>query len=165
MPGCSASADRRPQAPEGDPPVVCTVGTSTRSLDEFVALLAARGIDLCLDTRRFPTSTRFPHFARAPLEAALRARGIQYVWMGQTLGGYRTGGYEAHMATPLFHRGLEEAEALLQAHRGVILCSERFPWRCHRRFVARALAERGWRVVHLIDRDRTWEPKAVGRRA
>jgi uncharacterized protein (DUF488 family) len=84
--------------------------------------------------------------------------------MGETLGGYRTGGYEAYMATPLFRQGLDEAEALLSQRCGVLLCSERFPWRCHRRFIARALVARGWRIIHLIDRDRTWEATPAGSR-
>jgi hypothetical protein len=34
------------------------------------------------------------------------------------------------------------------------LCAERLPERCHRRFIARSLEERGWQTVHLIDADR-----------
>ncbi|MCI0369960.1 MAG: DUF488 domain-containing protein [candidate division NC10 bacterium] len=39
-----------------------------------------------------------------------------------------------------------------------ILCAERLPWRCHRRFIASALRLRGWEVVHTVERDRTCAP-------
>ncbi|RLA77996.1 MAG: DUF488 domain-containing protein, partial [Deltaproteobacteria bacterium] len=41
---------------------VFSVGTSTRSIEEFIALLKEHGIRVAVDVRRFPTSRRFPHF-------------------------------------------------------------------------------------------------------
>ncbi|MGH2375556.1 MAG: DUF488 family protein [bacterium] len=77
------------------------------------------------------------------------------------LGGFRKGGYETHMQTPLFQRGLDEREGLIRERRGAILCSESLPWRCHRRFIARALAARGWRVLHIIDAAHVVESKGI----
>jgi uncharacterized protein (DUF488 family) len=39
----------------------------------------------------------------------------------------------------------------------VILCAERLPERCHRRFIARSLEERGWKVAHIIEENRILE--------
>ena len=39
------------------------------------------------------------------------------------------------------------------------ICAERFPWKCHRRFIALSLQERGWQVMHIIEKDRIWRPK------
>ena len=40
-----------------------------------------------------------------------------------------------------------------------IVCAERLPWRCHRRFIARELEKRGWKVNHVLDKERSWIPK------
>ncbi len=137
-------------------PTAYTLGTSTRSPEEFLDCCRAFGIARIVDVRRFPTSRRFPHFAQAAFAALLQAAGIAYVHLGETLGGFRTGGYEAHTASGDFRRGLARLEALLREAPGAVVCSERFPWRCHRRFIARELEARGWEVVHIIDPRRTW---------
>lgn len=127
---------------------IYTLGTSTRTLEEFLDLLRDHGIRTAVDVRRFPTS-RFSHFTREALEASLRREGIGYLWLGDLLGGYRKGGYEAYMATEDFERGLSRLKAIAQEGTTAFFCSERFPWRCHRRFIALRLREEGWEVVDL----------------
>ena len=53
-------------------------------------------------------------------------------------------------------RSADELIALLRAS-GLELVADvrRWPWRCHRRFIARALEGRGWRVIHLLDVGKT----------
>ena len=140
-----------------DEQVVYTVGTSTRTMEEFLALLQRYGVRLVVDVRRFPVSRRYPHFDRAALAGCLRAAGIDYYYLGAELGGYRTGGYEAFTATPLFRAGLERLTELAAAGPAAVMCSERFPWKCHRRFIARHLARAGWRVVHILESGRKYE--------
>jgi uncharacterized protein (DUF488 family) len=41
---------------------VWTVGHSTRTLEAFVAVLDAHGIEAAVDVRRFPGSRRLPQF-------------------------------------------------------------------------------------------------------
>ena len=72
-------------APAG---TVWTIGHSTRGPDEFLAVLAAHGLQAIADVRRFPGSKRHPHFAREALEASLPSEGIRYQWLPQ-LGGRR----------------------------------------------------------------------------
>ncbi len=139
-------------------PTAYTLGTSTRTPEEFLACCRAFGIARIVDVRRFPTSRRFPHFVRAAFAAFLQAGGIAYVHLGEALGGFRTGGYEAYTASGEFRRGMARLEALLRETPGAVVCSERLPWRCHRRFIARELEARGWAVVHIIDPRRTWVP-------
>lgn len=137
-------------------PVIYTVGTSTRSLEEFLDLLRAYGIEAVLDVRRFPTSRRYPHFSSASLASSLAASGITYHYLGDSLGGYRREGYEAYTRTPAFRQGLEQAMDVAARGRAAIMCCERFPWRCHRRFIAGHLADLGWQVVHILDHQRTY---------
>ncbi|NPV60313.1 MAG: DUF488 domain-containing protein [Actinobacteria bacterium] len=140
---------------------IFTLGTSTRSLEDFIDILLSRGISRVCDVRSFPASRRYPHFAREPLSAALEQAGIAYVWMGESLGGYRKGGYEAHMRGPVFLAGLEELERMAAEEPTALVCAEMHPWKCHRRHIATALRERAWRVVHIIDAKRDWVPSPV----
>lgn len=139
-------------------PVIYTLGTSTRTFLEFLEILKRYDIALVVDVRRFPASRRYPHFNRPGLAAQLSANGIAYHYLGEKLGGYRPGGYKAYTRTETFREGIEELASLAKRTPTAILCSERFPWKCHRRFIAAALAAEGWRVVHIIDAGKTYVP-------
>ena len=139
-------------------PRIYTLGSSTRSAAEFLEALAAFGVRTVVDVRRFPVSRRYPHFGGEALARLLRDAGAAYAWLGEDLGGYRSGGYEAYRETEGFRRGLHRLETLAAGSPTAILCAERLPWRCHRRFIATALRRRAWEVVHILERDRTWAP-------
>ncbi|HEX5866059.1 MAG TPA: DUF488 domain-containing protein, partial [Beijerinckiaceae bacterium] len=55
-----------------------TIGHSTRSLDEFVALLRASEIEMLVDVRAIPRSRRNPHFNKDCLPDSLRDVEIGY---------------------------------------------------------------------------------------
>jgi uncharacterized protein (DUF488 family) len=137
---------------------IYTLGSSTRTPAEFLAALAAFGVRTVADVRRFPQSTRYPHFGADTLAELLAGAGAAYAWLGDDLGGYRAGGYPAYRETAPFLRGLARLEALARRSPTAILCAERLPWRCHRRFIATALRRRGWEVVHIVEPDRVWAP-------
>ncbi|MDI6744208.1 MAG: DUF488 family protein [Thermodesulfovibrionales bacterium] len=48
----------------------------------------------------------------------------------------------------------------LRARNTVIICAERFPWKCHRRWIARDLHRRGWQIEHIIDKGKVWTPRS-----
>lgn len=146
-----------PPNPEGRK-TIYSLGTSHRSFEEFVQLLREHAIEVGVDLRSVPTS-RYPHFTREALSRGLESEGIRYVYLGEALGGFRKGGYLRHMATDAFQRGLERLERIGQEKRTAFFCSERFPWRCHRRWISRELLRRGWRVLHLLGPGETWEPR------
>jgi uncharacterized protein (DUF488 family) len=58
---------------------VYTVGHSTMTIDEFLALLSGYGIQVLAVVRRCPASRRHPHFNREPLAAPLERAGIEYL--------------------------------------------------------------------------------------
>ena len=136
---------------------IYTLGTSNRSPEEFFGLLRTYGIEMVADVRSFPTS-RFPQFRREVLALSLGEAGFGYAYLGKELGGYRREGYEAYTQTYDYLQGIERLERLGSRCRCAVLCAERLPERCHRRFIARSLEERGWKVVHIIEEDRTSEP-------
>ena len=120
-------------------------------------LLWSLNVEVVVDVRRFPTS-RFDHFKREELSRLLKGEGFSYVYLGEELGGYRRGGYEAYLG----RQGLEKLEELARQMRVVVLCAERLPWRCHRRFIGQELGRDGFWVEHVIDEKRRWVPRAVG---
>ena len=141
-----------------------TVGHSTRTSDELLAVLRAAGIEEVVDVRRFPASRRFPQFGREPLARALLAAGIAYAHE-EDLGGRRTPrrdspntfwrvegfrGYADHMATPAFAAALDRVLEKARARRVAVMCAEALPSRCHRQLVADAAVVRGVAVTHLI---------------
>jgi uncharacterized protein (DUF488 family) len=142
---------------------IYTIGHSTRSADEFTALLADAGVSRVADVRAFPSSRRHPQFNRAAMSAWLKDAGIDYVHMPD-LGGRRSPapgspnrgwreaafqGYADHMASEPFARALAELEAAARASPTAIMCAEAVWWRCHRRLIADALVVHGWRAEHL----------------
>jgi uncharacterized protein (DUF488 family) len=143
--------------------IIYTVGHSTLSLNDFLALLRAHGIERLVDVRRFPGSRRHPHFGAGPLARALAEARIKYQHEPE-LGGRRTPaaaspnsawrsagfrGYADYMATPAFAAALERLLVQAAADRTTIMCAEAVPWRCHRQLIADALVARGYEVGHI----------------
>jgi uncharacterized protein (DUF488 family) len=144
-----------------DTKTIYTLGTSTRSMEDFFSALETYQIHCISDVRRFPKSRRYPHFNRDHLEAEAKDRTLFYQWLGDLLGGYRSGGYEAYMREVSFQRGLQTVEHLAKKLSTVLICAERLPWKCHRFKIYHRLTERGWNVIHIIERDRIWQPDDV----
>ncbi len=135
-----------------------TVGTSTRTPEEFLELLQHYGIVHVVDVRRFPTS-RQEHLKKEHLQRLLETKDIRYTYLGDLLGGFRKGGYEEYMKTEPFKQGVQRLLEIAATEPTVMICAERLPWRCHRRFIAVAAEVKGFEVVHIIEKDRTWIPR------
>lgn len=141
------------------PPSICTIGSSTRPFTEFLALLQSHQVATLVDVRIYPYSKRYPHFSKDLLEEMLPSGSVRYLYLGRELGGYRRGGFEAYMRTAEFASGIDALEVIGQDAKAAFMCCERFPWKCHRRFIAAELEQQGWQVIHIIDKDRTWQSK------
>ena len=131
--------------------VLWTVGYGNRSVEEFVALLEEHKIEALVDVRSFPTS-KIEHFKGEEMERWLPEHGIEYVWLGKELGGYRRGGYEAHMKTELFREGVEKLLEFAGQRRACIMCMEKNPKYCHRRFLTAYLESKGVEVIHILEK-------------
>jgi uncharacterized protein (DUF488 family) len=142
----------------------CTLGHSTRSLDEFVAVLQAHSVQTLVDIRSFPMSRRLPHFNREALEKALAEAGIRYVWLKE-LGGRRKKlrddspnvalrnesfrNYADYMLTEEFRSGAAELIKLAEQSRTAYMCAERVYFHCHRMLVSDWLVAHGHEVLHI----------------
>lgn len=136
---------------------IYTLGTSRRSEEDFIEILLFYDIKTVIDVRRFPKS-KLQTFNKEYLQELLKKEGIKYLFLGLELGGFRKGGYEAYANTDEFRSGIDKLEKSV-IDNSVILCAERFPWKCHRRWIAKELHKRGWIVEHIIDKGKVWIPK------
>jgi uncharacterized protein (DUF488 family) len=142
-----------------------TVGHSTRTLDELVAVLRAHGVGAVADVRLIPKSRRYPHFNADLLAASLPERGLRYLPF-RSLGGRRRPlkdspnmgwrnesfrGYADYLATDAFKTALAELLAVASEVATAIMCAEAVPWRCHRSLIADAALVRGWRVFDIMN--------------
>lgn len=147
---------------------VWTIGHSTRTLDDVIALLQANGIRSLVDVRTVPKSRRHPHFAGDALASSLPRAGIAYHHL-PALGGLRKPrrestnlgwqhesfrGYADYMQTDAFVGALTELEIIAAASPTAVMCAEAVWWRCHRRLIADALVARGHDVRHIISTGR-----------
>src|SRR5256712_9972302 len=114
-----------------------TIGHSTRSFEEFHALLAEHRIQFLADVRHFPTSQRVPWTAKTSLAKALSERGIAYEHV-EALGGFRRArpdsvnlgwrnsgfrGYADHIATAEFSAGLGLPLPIASGRRAPAICA------------------------------------------
>jgi uncharacterized protein (DUF488 family) len=148
-----------------DPGKLYTIGHSTRTLDDFIALLKREGVSHLVDVRAFPTSKRYPHFNQSNLTESLAANGIRYTHFPE-LGGRRKvrrdshntlwrnagfRGYADYMETREFSNALDDLLELASSEPTAIMCAEAVPWRCHRSLISDAAVARGFRVYHILD--------------
>ena len=140
--------------------VLWTVGHSNHPLDTFLDLLRRHEIQVLVDVRSSPYSGYCPHFNIEQLKPAVKAAGIQYLYLGDSIGGRAEGAefydedgrvlYGKVAATEAFKQGIERLMKGIRDYRIAILCGEEDPTNCHRRLlVGRVLGERGVRVMHL----------------
>jgi uncharacterized protein (DUF488 family) len=145
-------------------PIICTIGHSTRPVDEFVAMLNAHGVTRLIDVRTVPKSRHNPQYNSDALALRLQDAGIGYEHM-KALGGLRhprkdsrnTGwrnesfrGYADYMQTVEFASALDALMGAAAHERVAVMCAEAVPWRCHRSLIADALTAHGYRVEHIM---------------
>ena len=148
-----------------------TIGHSTRTIEEFVALLRTAQVTLVVDIRAVPRSRTNPQYNKDSLPHSLAEYGIAYQHIAE-LGGLRGKAknvpsdvngfwnnqsfhnYADQALTESFHRALDKLIKLGHAQRSAIMCSEAVWWRCHRRLVADNLIARGENVFHLMGNDK-----------
>jgi len=127
---------------------VFTIGYGGRRFDDFVALLQQHGISLVVDIRRFPRS-KMPEYNKESIEAKLPQFGISYIWIGETLGGLRRGGYPKYMESDDYQAGITKLLELAEQGNIVLMCKERTDAACHRRYIVETLTNNGIITIPL----------------
>ena len=139
---------------------IVTIGHSRHPAAHFFALLARHQIEILVDVRSQPYSRFSPQFNRSQLELALKDQGLEYVFLGQSLGGrpegselYNADGslnYARRAVEQDFLAGIEEVLRLAADKRVVLFCAEADPMKCHRwLLVGKSLVSRGVSIIHI----------------
>jgi uncharacterized protein (DUF488 family) len=151
-----------------EPHIVQTIGHSTRTIEEFIALLQAHAVTRVVDVRTVPRSRHNPQFNRETLPVSLQPAGIGYVHVAELGGlrhttrdsiniGWRNAsfrGYADYMQTPEFQQAIDQLIQLANQDRIAVMCAEAVPWRCHRSLIADALLVRGIRSEDIMSATR-----------
>lgn len=148
-----------------------TIGHSTRSVEDLVALLRQAQVQLVVDVRTVRRSRTNPQFNSDVLPASLSAVGIDYTHVA-ALGGLRGPlreipppvngfwtnqsfhNYADYAMTEAFRAGLAKLRKLGHAQRCAVMCAEAVWWRCHRRIIADYLIAAGETVFHILSKAR-----------
>jgi len=146
---------------------IWTIGHSTRSTEEFLALLHDHAIDSLVDVRSYPGSRRCPQFGRETMSVWLADDAITYQHASD-LGGRRNRqpdvdpainaawrnasfrNYADYTLGNEYQAGIVQLAIMAQTSRVAFMCSEALPWRCHRSLIANTLVARDWAVHHLM---------------
>ncbi len=137
-----------------------TIGHSTHSIEQFLALLEKHSITAVCDVRSAPYSRINPQFNRETLRDALAQKGISYVFLGKELGArprdpkcYREGKvrYDLLAKSDSFRRGLDRVKSGSRKYRIALMCAEKDPLHCHRTIlVSRELSKQGFEICHIL---------------
>ncbi|MBI2875313.1 MAG: DUF488 domain-containing protein [Candidatus Tectomicrobia bacterium] len=141
--------------------ILYTVGHGNATIDQFLDLLRQHHIDVLVDVRTQPYSRYASQFNRDPLRASLQQVGIQYLYLGDALGGrpadvqyfWADGkvNYDRLTKAPFYLEGLERLKKQAEGHRVAVLCSEADYRKCHRYWlITRSLVGEGVEVRHIL---------------
>ena len=140
---------------------IYTIGYEGATMAEFLAALAAAGVEQVIDVRALPLSRR-PGFSKSTLAASLNAAGIGYVHL-KALGTPKEGRdaakkgdvmtlervYAGQLQLPEAQAQAAQMRALAAEKPSALLCFERDPCHCHRTLLLAAEGE-GAEVVDLF---------------
>lgn len=134
--------------------IIYTIGHSNIRLEEFLNVLKAKKIKTLIDVRSIPFSKYAFQFNKENIGQALKSEGIEYVYLGDFLGG----------KSIIKEGGVLKLMNIAEKSLTAIMCAEENPYQCHRNkkivqpFLP-LLLKRGIRVVHI--RKEGEEEKAV----
>lgn len=151
---------------------IYTIGYGARDMHSFLGVLQSNQIQYLIDVRSSPYSRYKPEFSKHALQTALRANGIRYLFLGDTLGGrpaddacYTDGkpDYEKLAGKPAFQGSINRLlTASHQGQRVALMCSEGKPENCHRsKLIGQVLTEKGIEVLHIDEVDAILSQKDI----
>ncbi len=145
---------------------IFTIGHSTHSIEEFIDILKAHGIELVIDVRTIPKSRHNPQYNSDTLASVLRGQDIGYKHL-PGLGGLRHTkkdsintawendsfrGFADYMQTEDFELSLNMLIETAGKQSTAVMCAEAVPWRCHRALIADALLARKVTVMDIMSK-------------
>ncbi len=139
---------------------IYTIGYGSRTIEALSEIIRARNIQYLIDVRSRPYSSYKPEFNKQALEIHLKNQGLEYLFMGDSLGGlpddpacYTNGkvDYDIVREKPFYIKGIKRLiDASNKGITVVVMCSEEKPEGCHRsKLIGRSLEEIAIDVIHI----------------
>lgn len=150
---------------------IFTLGHSTHTKDEYIAMLKAFKIETLVDVRSYPGSRYMPHFNKENMARWVVSSGVKYIHM-PNLGGRRRNlngidealingwthiafkNYAAYTFTQEYEQGIKELIEIAEKERVCYTCAESVPWKCHRSIISNTLRMKGFNVYHIMGEDK-----------
>jgi len=138
-----------------------TIGHSNHAVESFIATLNQYRINILVDVRSWPYSQWAHQFNREILKHDLEEAGIEYIHMGDVLGGlpadrsfYIPGqerpDYRRMANTSIYQAGIQKLLSLAQNQTIAVMCSEGDHRQCHRHLlITQTLLDMGISVGHI----------------
>lgn len=138
-----------------------SIGHSNADIDFFIGLLKRHEIAALVDTRSNPYSKFLPHFNQGNLRIALDEAGLQYLYLGDKIGGrpenpryYFDSGkvdYRLLAADKGYLAGIDSLIKVGTETPTAFMCAEADYHKCHRYWlITRTLLERRVEVRHIL---------------
>lgn len=146
------------------PKTIWTVGHSTRSPGEFIAVLKSFDLQQLVDIRQDPGDPSYPEFGYENLVNMLATGSIRYThlkgfgdlnrepetWSVTARNNMHFGGFQPRTDYSSVKTAISELELLASDQRTVLMCTEALWWQCRRSAVADVLKIHGWKVIHIM---------------
>ena len=140
---------------------IYSIGHSNAEMGSFLALLERHLIDTLVDTRSQPYSRYTPRFNREALKRSLSKANVEYVYLGDLIGGRPEGpeyyfgngkvDYDLLATAPFYLSGIEQLLELAGTARVAFMCTEADFTKCHRYWlITRTLLSRDVEVRHIL---------------
>ena len=155
---------------------IYTIGHSNHTQEEFLDLLTKAKIETLVDVRSNPNSRWAPFANKDNLKEILRSVQIQYIYLGDMLGGHpsdpdsydsQTGKVEYYIikGKEYYRRGIRRLLDELKKYRVCMMCAEENPTFCHRNLlVAETLRQEGAVVFHIRGDGRVQTDEDLGKK-
>lgn len=138
---------------------IFTIGHSNHPFSHFMNLIQKQDIQMVVDVRTKPYSKYTPYYSKKPLEEGLKEYKVDYVYLGNKIGGkpddakfYHDGQLLYHLleADEKYQEGLKILLELARDNLIVVMCSEEDPYHCHRHhLISQSLLKNNFQITHI----------------
>lgn len=120
--------------------MLLSIGYQKRTVPEVISLLKHHGVEILVDVRSKPYGRAY-HFNKKAFSQALAENGIEYLWKGDTLGGF----------SQIAEDSIMNLSAWQEDKKACLMCMEADPLQCHRHYeIAKRLRGYNVQVGHII---------------
>ena len=141
---------------------IWTIGHSNLTETNFINLLRIHQIEVVADIRSTPFSRFAPQFNQADIRASLQNAEIQYIYLGDTLGGRSSDDldyidnqvqYSSLRNKHGYLKNIEKVINIARSKKLALMCTEKNPLDCHRSIlVSRDITKLSeLEIIHILD--------------